>query len=352
MHVAATVKTIREYKNKCRLQQLDHTVAHNPRRGNPVLPFDVMKPHLIGRDPKLRRLDRQSMRQLAWSLRESLLLHWQPEQKITNWANGIDLHSLARVHELDEPVAAIGRESDFEGSLKALVEVEPNHVVIGRYTSGNAIPRQESVWGWNDSAVSHFETTTCDYEKPCWLRAESEGLGARSGDGECDCQYSHDDRQAYEQLELRRGTETHKNGSTHLSLVDGPDNQDKPHNTEYQPKNVEWRSVLKIESETPKDVEGPPETARGYEHDQQTQTRIAGLNSFSATPVESRQQKANQHYAASAEDQNKSHVICVVVRASRASFQEYSVLMGVGVALSQLENVSLAPIQSEQGNTE
>lgn len=85
-------------------------------------------------------------------------------------------------------------------------------------------------------------------------------------------------------------------------------------------------SVLQIESETPKDVEGRHETAYGCDDDQQT--RIARLDSVSAAPIESRQQKAEHHHAESAEDQDKSHVIFGVVRAGRASFQEYCGLMG------------------------
>jgi hypothetical protein len=96
--------------------------------------------------------------------------------------------------------------------------------------------------------------------------------------------------------------------------------------------------VLKIESETPKDVEGRCETTHGYDHDQQTQTRVAGLDSISAAPIESRQQKAEHHHATNAENQNKSHVIFGVVLASRALFQEYSVFRG-----RRLGSVDLRP---------
>ena len=46
-------------------------------------------------------------------------------EKITNRANldRLDQGSLARIHKLDELVAAIGRESDSDGSLKTLVEI-------------------------------------------------------------------------------------------------------------------------------------------------------------------------------------------------------------------------------------
>src|SRR5262249_34154764 len=94
-------------------------------------------------------------------------------------------------------------------------------------------------------------------------------------------------------------TEIHKNGSTHLSQVGGPDSRNEPHDTEDQPKDVAWLSVLQIESKTPKDVEGCHEAAHACDHDQQT--RIAGLESVSAAHEEGCQQIAEHHHAETTE---------------------------------------------------